>query len=173
MRRFRSRRGFTRKPKDLVWTTTIFTQLVAEDTVSNSFCTSGLWEANANNFERATLKRIVGHIGITQSAPATSGTSVIMAITKSPLTFSAGDFNAGVSGDYDTNDVLWSWVGMLGESSTAQNLTADNTIPIDTKVQRRLDSSEQLIFHCTMNTDGAASPTVNITALLRCLLNRA
>ena len=172
MRRTRTRRVFARKKRDLVWTTVFVTQTLAENASSNSFCSAGLWEANANNFERATLLRIVGWVGIQQNAAATAGTSVAFAITKEPLTYSAGDFDALITADYDTHDVLWTDGGCLGESSTGPNFQTNSRIPIDIRVKRKMDSGEQMVFHGSMQVDVAATPEVRVFALLRCLVDR-
>lgn len=173
MRKFRSRRVAVRKKRDLVWTTVVVQQILAENASSNSFCSPGLWEANANNFDRATLLRIVGWVGIQQNAAATAGAAVGFAITKEPLTYSAGDFDALITADYDTHDVLWTDGGALGESSTGPNFQTISRIPIDIRVKRKMDSSEQLLFHGSMTVDATATPEVRVYALLRCLIDRS
>jgi len=174
---FRSRRRtFTRKPRDYVWTTAIFSGAMAENTQTFSFLSSGEWEASSLNFERATLLRIRGYLAVNQSGASSVGTqsSIMMAIHVGPLTFSAGDFSPFVSSDYDATDVLWTY-GYMTSAST-QRVDSQATcshIPIDVKAKRRMKSSEQLLFTCGMAPDPTASPTVNFQGLLRALVNRA
>lgn len=175
-RRFRSRRVFRAKGKDYVWVTAIGGFSVAENSTTVSLLSAGTWEANSLNFERATLLRVRGYISMIQNAAASAASTplVALALFKGPLTYSAGDFDPLVSSDYDATDVLWTQGATCGGIPfTSAQLQPSNTIIVDVKAKRKMDSAEQLLFAAAMGSDATASPSVNIQFVLRMLVNRA
>lgn len=175
-RRFRSRRVFRAKGKDYVWVTAIGGFDVAENSTTVSLLSAGTWEANSLNFERATLLRVRGYISPIQKAAGSSTSTplVAMAIFKGPLTYTAGDFDPLVSSDYDATDVLWTMGATCGGIAfSSASLQASNTIMVDVKAKRKLDSAEQLLFAAAMGSDATATPSVNLQFCLRMLVNRA
>jgi len=170
----RRARSFTRKAKDWVWVTSTTQGLVAESTVAEvQLVTAGTWEANATNFERATLTRIVGWLAVQQTVAGTAGESgsFHIAIAKTGLT-EAGNFNPITSGDYDTTDVLWTWGMPIGAGSTLTRPQLADTIAVDIRVKRKLDSSEKLSIYFASDSD-AAAPAWSFALCLRSLINRA
>lgn len=175
MRRFRSRRVVTRRPKDYVWVTAIGDITVAENTTTTSLMSSGTWEANSLNFERATLLRVRGYIALLQTAAAsTSPPALRWALHMGPLTFSAGDFSPFTSSDYDATDVLWTGGSITGNAASAVDRAGRNQVfEVDAKAKRRIDSSEQLLYTIGMGADAGANPSVACSFLFRMLINRA
>jgi len=168
------RRRFARKPKDLVWVTTLTENTIPESTLTEvQLVSAGTWEANANNFERATLLRIVGYISIAQSAASTSGepTGLYLAIAKQGLGETA-NFDPGTAGDYDVTDVMWCYGVAASATAQRQASTWSNTLPVDIRVKRKLDSSEKISLFMIMGSD-AATPAWNYQLCLRALINRA
>jgi len=169
----RRTRRFSKAKHDYVWTTSISAWANTEDTQAIPMLSSGFWEANANNFERATLVRVRAQWGFNQnSAAATAATAFIAVVLLTDLSFTVGDFDPGASGDYDTHDVLWVWAGILGDNSIGQNLTSASNIEIDIKAKRRLTSANQLVFVTKMATDPTGSPEVGNILISRTLVDR-
>jgi len=173
MRR-RSASRFVRKPKDWVWTTRLFQTLVSEATLTEiELVSAGTWEANANNFERATLTRVVGWLALQQTVAGTAAEQggLFMAIAKAGLTETA-QFDPSTSGDYDVNDVLWTWGMVIGAGSTLTRPQLSDTLAIDIKVKRKMTSADKLSLYINSDTD-AGSPAWSVALCLRSLLNRA
>jgi len=170
------RRSFARraaKPKDWVWVTTLTENTIGESTLTEvQLVSAGTWEANANNFERCTLHRIVGYLSLAQSAAATAGeaTGLYLAIAKQGLGETA-NFDPGTAADYDVTDVMWTW-GCVAQATVSDAKPMSNTIPIDIRVKRKLDSSEKISLFMIMGSD-AASPSWKYQLCLRALINRA
>ena len=171
----RTTRRFTRRKRDLVWTTAIASGQVTDgSTTTLAVASSGEWEASALNFERATLLRVRGYVAFTQDVvAATVDTSSMWAFHVGPLTFSPGDFSPFVSSDYDATDVLWTYGVMSSRGSAgAARATTASTKEIDIKAKRRMKSSEQLLFSIGLATDPAGAPTIEYQLLVRCLFDR-
>jgi len=172
MRRRRFSRG-PAKPKDWCWVTTIIGANIAENTYEADLVTSGTWEANVNNFERATLHAVRGWVCWTQSAASTNADicGLFLAIFKQGLT-EVGQFDPRLAADYDTHDVLWTCGAQLGESGNGPNPYLTDSYMLDIKVKRKLDSATKLTFVASMDAD-TATPSGQLTGVIRCLINRA
>lgn len=173
-RRSRTRRVIRVGGKDYVWVTAIGGFSVAENSTTVALASAGTWEANALNFERATLLRIRGYITVAQTVASstTSPPLMSMAIFKGPLTYTAGDFDPLVSSDYDATDVLWTW-GTVCTAGTGSRAGNDVTTMVDVKAKRKMDSAEQILLAVAMGADAGANPIAFVQFVLRLLINRA
>jgi len=173
MRRRSFKRGAA-KPKDWVWTTVVSEQQIVDGVIADiPLMSAGTWEANANNFERATLTRIVGWVSFFQQVQGTivDATSLYMAVVKRELGATPG-FQPSLAGDYDVHDVMWTWGVALSGGSTSIRPTFANTQAVDIKVKRRITSQDTVDLVAEITSD-AASPTGTLSYCLRCLINRA
>jgi len=169
-----TRRSVARSNKDLLWVpnsiAVIVTEAAQQDIV---LLTPGDWQVGlTQNFERCTLLRIVGWLATVQTAAATdaSVSALYAAVWKGG---SLDVFDPILIGDYDDHDILWTVGRALSSSATASNNSfgLSGPLPVDIRVKRRVDSSEEVILSMHINTD-AATPAVNVVGILRCLVNR-
>lgn len=174
-RRSRTRRVIRVGGKDYVWVTAIGGFSVAENSTTVALASAGTWEANALNFERATLLRIRGYITVIQTVAASAAAVplVAMAIFKGPLTYTAGDFDPLVSSDYDATDVLWTDGTVMSNGDGSSGARAAQHITVDVKSKRKMDSAEQILFAAAMGADAGANPVCFVQFVLRLLINRA
>jgi len=173
MRRRPMRRG-AKKTHDYCWVTTVIQQAVVDGGLAEiDLVSSGTWEANANNFERATLICIRGWLSTVQHVAATNSdeTFLAMGIVKAGLTETL-QFDPRLAAEYDINDVMWTWGQAMGEGTTNENPFITHSLPVNIKVKRKLSSADKITLVVAMSND-TTSVTAQLNGVLRCLVDRA
>jgi len=173
-RRSSPRRSFAKHNKDLLWVPNSIAVTVTEAAQADIvLLTPGDWQVGlTQSFERCTLLRIVGWLATVQTAAGTDASisALYAAVWKGG---SLDVFDPILIGDYDDHDILMTMGRGLSSSATASVTShgLSGPIPIDIRTKRRVDSSEEVILSLHINND-TATPAVNVTGILRCLVNR-
>jgi len=171
---FRSKtRRSPRKVRDLIWVSRVAELIAVNDTapLGGEVLLPPDWQVGSQ-FERATLLRIVGVILFNQTANATSADVPYMGYA---LYKDAQGLTTFVSPHSATSvsavDML-RWDGCMLASTASGTNALTQRHEIDIKTKRKLTTGDSIYFTASQPAD-TVSPTVNVVALLRFLVDRA
>jgi len=136
------------------------------------------WQVAATvSFERATLVAIRGWLSFSQIT-VEAGSFPALYLTVLKLAVSEATPNPSLIAGYDDHDILWTYgMAMTGSNeqvATPSGLQLDpgcNTIQVDIKVKRKLDSSENIVL-AVAAASGTTPPGFTCVGILRCLVDR-
>jgi len=173
--RSRTRRsGRSRAKRDLIWFTQVVEQTITDTAVGGQVLLADTeWNVAVSvSYDTAVLMRIVGWLGFAQTGNATSADNPWLgyAIYRDAFT-SAALMDPTDTTSMNAHDILL--VGGMPLASTASGTTALlQRHPIDITVKRKLNTSEVIRLVARIPAD-TATPTVNISGQLRCLVDRS
>ena len=170
----RTTRRSARKQRDLVWINKIV-EITATDVavVGGDIMDSTNWAVGAAAFERATLLAIKGNIMWTQTANATSADVPWLGwvLYKDAAGLVTGLLDPTVAAGSGAYDILhWSGAALASTASGTTNMIQREAI--DVKTKRKLDTGDSIYLTTRIPVD-TASPTCNVVAQLRFLIDRA
>ena len=162
------RRGFSKGPKNNVWSVIVIEDLtIGTSTTEADIVTSSDLQAPLSGFQRFTLLRIRGWISVSKAVANTVASSLFMMIYTI-------DTDAGVSdptnaNDYVEEDVLWTWGHAQAANGAGAVESNDSVfIPVDVKAMRKIDSFRDVRFAVVSTGVGG----VLLSAVLRGLTRK-
>jgi len=179
---FGSRRFATRRKRDWLWITNSIALGHGGTSDAAVLLQPNQWQAPSTAFERCTLYAIRGWLSFRQLSSFNDLTGIpalYLAVVKDSLSgFSLAPLNPSNAGAYDGNDIMWTYGMSLGTDSASavppvprQVDIGCNTLQVDIKVKRKMDSSE-CIYLTAASAGTGGDPAFDVTGILRCLVDR-
>ena len=140
-RRRVGRGGYSRGPKNNIWSVIQIEQATLDGTVVDAdIVQSSEWQGSGTSFQRATLLRIRGWLSVTQTAVDTDAGTAVFAIYV--VDANAAAISPRNTSLYTDEDVLWTWGTQFGGRGVGAVETAQAfNATIDVKSMRKLNTA--------------------------------